>query len=230
MTNKEDSRNLILALVLSGLVMLGWTYFYGAPQMAADMERAQQASQQTQPGQAAPAGQAAPGAPANPVAALVTTRADALAASPRIPIESGRISGSISLTGGRIDDVVLKGYFERPKQQGANIVVLSPEAAQDAYFADFGWVGQNVAPPTAKTVWTAPAGATLSPSKPVTLTWDNGQGLVFSREIAMDETYMFTVKDKVENKGAGAVTLTPYGVVTRIGTPKFWATTSCMKA
>ncbi len=224
MTKKEDSRNLILALVLSGLVMIGWTYFYGAPQMAADVEKAQKAAQTTPQGtagQPAAGTGAQAGTPANPVAALVaSSRADALAQSQRVPLDSAKVSGSIALTGGRIDDIVLKAYFEHPRQKGANIVVLSPEASSDAYFADFGWLGQNIAVPTARTVWTAAAGAKLTPSTPVTLTFDNGQGLVFSREIAMDETYMFTVKDKVENKGAAPVALTPYGVVTRIGTPK----------
>jgi YidC/Oxa1 family membrane protein insertase len=235
MTNKEDSRNLILALVLSGLVMLGWTYFYGAPQMAADIERGQKAQQgqtgQTQgqagqgqagQGQAgqSQSGQAA-GTPANPVAAMIAgSRADALGQSQRIVIDTAKISGSIALTGGRIDDVVLKPYFEQAQQKGANIVVLSPEAASDAYYADFGWLGQNIDAPTAKTVWTAPAGAKLGPKSPVTLTFDNGKGLLFSREIAIDDTYMFTIRDKVENKGSAPVTLTPYGVITRLGTPK----------
>jgi YidC/Oxa1 family membrane protein insertase len=215
MTNKEDSRNLILALVLSGLVMLGWTYFFGAPQMAADQERAQKAAQQNVTPQTG--GGTAP--QTNPVAAMVSSRADALAQSKRVPIESGKISGSIALTGGRIDDVILKNYFERPRQQGANIVMLSPQNAADAYFADFGWLGANVAVPKADTVWTAKAGAKLTPSTPIELTFDNGAGLLFRREIAVDETYMFTVKDSVENKGAAPVTLTPYGVVTRLGTP-----------
>jgi YidC/Oxa1 family membrane protein insertase len=222
MTNKEDSRNLILALVLSGLVMLGWTYFYGAPQMAADIERGQKT--QTQPGQTGTqAGTPATGTPAtpgNPVAAMVaTSRADALAQSKRLPIDSAKLSGSIALTGGRIDDIVLKSYFEHPKQTGANIVLLSPEAASDAYFADFGWLGKDVKVPDAKTVWTAKADARLTSATPVVLTWDNGQGLTFTREIAVDEIYMFSIRDKVENKGAAAVTLTPYGVVTRLGAP-----------
>jgi YidC/Oxa1 family membrane protein insertase len=224
MNNKEDSRNLILALVLSGLVMLGWTYFYGAPQMAADIEKSQrEQSSQSQAGSNtnAQAGGQTGGQAANPVAALVTgTRADALAQSQRVPLDNAKMTGSIALTGGRIDDVVLKAYFERPKQQGGNIVLLSPETASEAYFADFGWLGQGVNVPNGKTVWTAAASAKLSPATPVTLTWDNGQGLLFSREIGIDDNYVFSVKDKVENKGSGAVSLTPYGVVTRLGTPK----------
>jgi YidC/Oxa1 family membrane protein insertase len=218
MNNKEDSRNLILALVLSGLVMLGWTYFYGAPQMAADIEKAQKAEQLA----AQPGGPAQPGAgaPANPVAALVAgSRNDALKQSARVPLETGKVTGSIALVGGRIDDVVLKDYFERPKRQGDNIVLLSPETANDAYFADFGWIGANLDVPTAKTVWTAPAGAKLTPDKPVTLTFDNGKGLVFTRQIAVDNAYVFTITDKVQNNSANPANLTPYGVVTRLGAP-----------
>jgi YidC/Oxa1 family membrane protein insertase len=222
MTNKEDSRNLILALVLSGIVMFAWTYFYGLPQMLQDTQNAQRPPQTN----VAPNGQPQTGQPqavapaTNPVAALVTeTRADALKQSARVPIETGRITGSIALTGGRIDDVVLTQYFERPKQQGGNIVVFSPEAAKDAYFAESGWAASGVAAPNRQTVWTAKAGAKLTPATPVTLTWDNGQGLTFTREIAVDDAYMFTVKDGVKNGGATPVALTPYGLVTRYGTP-----------
>jgi YidC/Oxa1 family membrane protein insertase len=221
---KEDSRNLILAIVLSGLVMLGWSYFYGVPQMTADQRSAQQQAQQNAaPGQPAAAGQPAsgqaPNVATNPVAALATSREDALKQSARIAFENVRARGSIALTGGRIDDVVLKGYWEEAQKKGDNIHVFNPEAAPDAYFGETGWVGQNMAVPTGTTIWTAPAGATLSPEKPVTLTYDNGQGLIFTREIAIDNTYMFTVKDRVENKSAAPVSLTPYGVVARYGTP-----------
>jgi YidC/Oxa1 family membrane protein insertase len=228
MNNKEDSRNLVLALVLSGIVLFGWTYFYAMPQMQADTERAQQqaAQQQAAQQQAAQPGAAAGGAGASAdpgalpgLAPLAASREAALALTPRIPIETPRLRGSIALTGGRIDDLTLLNYFERPQRQGPNIVLFSPEAAQDAYFADFGWLAQGLDVPRPQTVWTAEAGAKLTPTTPVTLRFDNGQGLVFTRTISVDDTYMFTVKDTVSNAMFGPVLLTPFGFVARLGAP-----------
>ena len=221
--NKQDNKNLILALVLSGLVMIGWTYFFGAPQLMTDLNKAQQQAQPaaavpgapTTPGQTGVAGQPATIA----AGAVAVSRAAALEQSKRIPIETGKLIGSIALTGGRIDDITLRTYFEHPKQQGGNIVLLSPESAPNAYFADFGWIGTTGNAPTHQTVWTAEASAKLTATTPVILTFDNGAGLVFKREISVDDTYMFTVKDTVANKTAAPVSLTPYGFVARFGTP-----------
>ncbi len=229
---KEDNRNLLLAIVLSVVVLLGWQFFYGVPQM----EKQKQAAQQTQqaqsqqapaasgtapapatPGQ--PAGSAAPGAAAGQG---FGTRDQALAASPRVRIDTRRIAGSISLTGARIDDVSLKAFRETVDPNSPIIVLLSPAGGPNAYYSDFGWVaapGSNVAVPNAATVWTAD-NQTLTPAKPVTLSWDNGQGLTFKRVVSVDDNAMFTVRNEVENKGAAAVTLFPYGQIVRHGRPQ----------
>ena len=230
---KEDNRNLLLAIVLSVVVLLGWQFFYGVPQM----EKQKQAAQQTQqaqsqqapaasgsatpapstPGQ--PAGSAAPGAA---TAQGFATRDQALAASPRVRIDTPRIAGSISLTGARIDDVSLKAFRETVDPNSPIIVLLSPAGGPNAYYSDFGWVaapGSNVPVPNATTVWTAD-NQTLTPAKPVTLSWDNGQGLTFKRVVSVDDNAMFTVRNEVENKGAAAVTLFPYGQVVRHGRPQ----------
>ncbi|CAM5206017.1 Membrane protein insertase YidC OS=Bosea thiooxidans OX=53254 GN=yidC PE=3 SV=1 [Bosea thiooxidans] len=225
---KEDNRNLLLAIVMSVVVLLGWQFFYGVPQMEKQKQIAQQ-NQQTQtqsapgasgstpaPGQ--PAGSAAPGAAA---AQAVGTREQALAASPRIRIDTPKISGSLSLTGARIDDVSLKAYRETVDPKSPNIILLSPAGGPNAYYSDFGWVaapGSNVVLPNATTVWSADS-QVLTPAKPVTLSWDNGQGLVFRRVISVDDNAMFTIRDEVENKGGNAVTLFPYGQVVRQGKP-----------
>ena len=132
-----------------------------------------------------------------------------------------RRSGSISLKGGRIDDVSLKGYRETPDANSPHIVLLSPPGSPQPYFAETGFVGQpgsSVALPKPDTLWQADSNE-LTETKPVTLTWDNGQGLLFQRTISVDPQYMFTVKDTVENKGGSAVSLYPYAFVRRIGTP-----------
>ncbi|MEE8223135.1 MAG: membrane protein insertase YidC, partial [Alphaproteobacteria bacterium] len=141
-------------------------------------------------------------------------------ASPRVRIDTPRMHGSIALTGGRLDDLTLADYRETLDPDSAEIVVLIPKGDKKAYFAEFGWVAGNGEPvPGADTVWRADA-KTLSLETPVTLTWNNGQGLTFSRTYAVDDKYMFTVTQKVENAGAKPATLYPYGLISRRGTPE----------
>ncbi|MDE2577645.1 MAG: membrane protein insertase YidC [Hyphomicrobiales bacterium] len=217
----QDAKNLILAFFLSAVVLLGWQYFYAGPKM--ERERQQQALTQAQASRqdvrnetAAPG--AAPAAtPANPGAPALQTREGALAASPRIVIETPSISGSIALRGARIDDVSLVKYRETVDPGSPHIVLLSPSGAPHAFYAETGFVGQNgekVALPDANTLWTAD-GAKLTPETPVTLTWDNGAGLVFTRKISVDKDYLFTISDAVANKSASPVTLFPYALVSR---------------
>lgn len=225
---KEDNRNLLLAIVMSVVILLGWQFFYAKPQMEKQQEAARQ-NQQAQsqqapaasgstPAPSTPGGSAAPGTAATQA---VGTREQALAASPRIKIDTPRIAGSISLTGARVDDVSLKAFRETVDPNSPIIVLLSPAGGPNAYYSDFGWVaapGSSVAVPNAKTLWTAD-NQTLTQATPVTLSWDNGQGLIFKRIIGVDNNAMFTIRDEVENKGATPVTLFPYGQVVRQGRP-----------
>ena len=227
--HSDDNKNLLLAIALSVAVMVGWNYFYGAPKL--DQQRQAQTAAPA-PGQPAPQGGAlqlpagtaapAPGVlPAPTAVAATLTREAALALAPRVKIESPSLTGSISLLGGRIDDLSLNTYRETVDPKSANIVLFAPVGSPEPYFADFGWLtvpGQSVVVPGADTRWTASADV-LKPGSSVTLTWDNGQGLTFSRVFAMDEKYLFTVTDKVQNAGAAPVALSSYGRVSRHGTP-----------
>ena len=148
---------------------------------------------------------------------------------PRVPIDTPRIEGSITLLGGRIDTIRLKDYkvaLDDPDM----VQVLTPVGTPSAYYALYGWApGNGLAQddvPGANTQWQVESGETLSPDSPVTLVWDNRKGLTFRRTIAVDENYMFTVTQAVQNTGAGDVSLAPYGVLARHGTPpdleNFW--------
>ena len=233
MMNREDNKNLLLAIVLSAVVLLGWNYFYGVPQMEQQRKAAQQI-QPAQPGVVTPTPGVAPGAAAPGVATpnAVTpgtvpalpgavTREAALEASPRVTIDTPRMMGSLSLLGGRIDDVSLKAYRETVDPKSPNIVLFSPQNGPNAYYADFGWApgaGVAAAVPGPQTLWTADR-TTLTPAQPVTLTWNNGQGLTFKRVIGVDANAMFNVADTVENATGAPVTLFPYGLVARHGKP-----------
>jgi YidC/Oxa1 family membrane protein insertase len=229
----QDNKNLFLAFGLSLLVMIGWNYFYGAPQLEKarqeQIEAQRQAAQpehgavpnSTAPKPSRPA--AAPGAAPNVAAPAVgMSRAEAVAANPRVALQTRSLSGSIALRGARINDVALNNYRETVDKASPKIELLSPSRSPHPFYAEFGFVGQpgaNIALPGADTMWTADAG-TLGADKPVTLSWDNGQGLIFRRQIAVDDNYMFKVTDTVENRGAEPVTLFPYALISRHGLPQ----------
>lgn len=230
---KPDTKNYYLALALSVLVVFGWNYFYARPQL----ERARQAQTQAAntsngavpnhpgaPGSLPPVSVNAPpqGGVMPETRETRLSRTEALAASPRIEIDTPSIQGSISLKGARLDDIKLKDYRETPDKNSANIVLLSPPGATAAYFAESGFVaapGTDVTLPGADTLWTAD-GKLLTPQTPVTLSWDNGKGLVFKRKIAVDKDYMFTTTTSIQNEGAAPVTLSPYSLIVRQGQPK----------
>ena len=230
-----DNKNTIIALVLSALVLLAWQYFVSGPQQKAAEERqraqqqlqSQQAQQQaTQPGVQAPQGPAPTGVPgqtAQSPAAAVARREDALKTSQRIPIQTDSLQGSIALKGGRIDDISLVKFRETVDPKSPPIVLMSPSGSPDPFYAEFGWAGPaggTVKLPGGDTVWTQEGSGALAVGHPVTLTYDNGEGLQFKRTISVDDNYLFTVQDDVVNKGGNAVTLYPYGLISRHGQPQ----------
>ncbi len=241
-----ENRNTILAVILSGLVLIAWQYFYNIPTM--EKQRAAQQAEQAQkqaanpatpatttPGATQPAGTtpAAPGQPAGtpsqaPIPggpatnAPVQNRAAAIAAGPRVKIDTPSISGSIALTGGRIDDVALVKYRETVDPKSPAIELFSPSGTKEPFYAEFGFVpsaGSTVKMPNKDTVWKQDGAGTLTATTPVTLTWNNGQGLTFKRTISIDDKYLFTIKDDVSNVGDAPVTLYPFGLISRHGTP-----------
>ncbi len=229
---KDNNRNFILAIVLSMVVLFGWQFFIAGPEIErAQQDAAQQQAAQTATTPAATGGDAATTAAAPTAAGALPgaaapqqtaeTRDEALALSQRVPIETARVTGSINLTGGRVDDLRLNDYHETVDPKSPTIVLLSPSGGPDAYFAEFGWIGpaEAGALPGPQTQWTAPANAKLTSSTPVTLTYDNGSGLLFERQIAIDQQYMLTVTDNVTNNGTLAYSLSPFGRITRVGEP-----------
>jgi YidC/Oxa1 family membrane protein insertase len=235
----SEHKNTILAVVLSLLVIVGWQYFIGYPQIERQRQETQQQAQQQskpQPGSTQPGGPApnatqpaTPEVPGTPRAGAPSAQAQAasreavIASSPRIAIETLRLGGSIDLKGGRIDDLTLTQYREETDPKSPPIVLFSPSGAPDAFYAEFGWVpaaGSNAAMPGPDTVWKPQSAGALGVGHPVTLTYDNGQGLVFTRTIAVDEHYLFTIKDDVGNNSGNPVTLFPYALISRHGTPQ----------
>ena len=208
--DQDNTRNTIIFVVVAMVLMMAYQFLVLAPiqQRRAAEQRAAQVAAVSHPLVAA-----------QPGSSSFVSREQALAASPRVKIDSPALQGSIALKGGRIDDLFMKDYRETISKTSPPVELFRPEGAKQAYFADFGWAGQNVLLPRADTVWTAKGNQTLKPGQPVSLTWDNGQGLSFTRTPAIDEHFMFTVTSSVANTGKAAVQMAPYASVQRQGMP-----------
>lgn len=214
----DNSRNTVMFIVATVIILIAYQFFVLQPQ--AEKRRAvQQAATEQSIG---PAGQdATQTAPTPSSAIFVTDRTQALGSAARVPIQTPTLSGSLSLLGGRIDDLFLTRYRETIASDSPPVELFRPQGMEHAYFAQFGWTGPNVpgGVPGPNTLWRLTSGTNLTPTTPVTLTWDNSQGLRFTRLISIDAQYMFTVEDTVANLGAAPITIAPYGRVERQGVP-----------
>ncbi|HEU4958176.1 MAG TPA: membrane protein insertase YidC [Sphingomicrobium sp.] len=204
----NDNRNMLLAIVLSALVLIGWSllsdkFFPTAGPQTQQVEKAK-----VRP---LPQPQADPAAD-SPQA--LRAREAVLAETPRLKVATPRLVGSINLKGARFDDLDLLSQRETIARDSAPVRLLSPAGAKDSYFAQFGWSGQGVATPDANSVWTASA-PVLVPGKPVTLSWTNPTGQRFELILSVDDGYMFTVRQRVVNGGSGAIGLRTYGLASR---------------
>jgi YidC/Oxa1 family membrane protein insertase len=221
----NDQKNMILAIALSVAILFGFQFLFPPAE-----QPVQQEAQSTAQGVNAPqVGSEAssdnsfapqiPGGAVDVVKKAASTRLEKLDASARIKIEAPHLQGSISVQGGRIDDLTLTEYREELAEDSPYITLLNPKGLDTAYYAEFGWSAPNVNIPKADTVW-ATDSQTLKAGGSVNLTWDNGEGLLFTRKISLDNDYLFSVEDSVTNSGTATVDLYPYGLISRSGTPK----------
>ncbi len=218
MTN--ENRNLLLAVVLSALVLFGWSML-SERYLSPPAPPAAQTTQTAASGEAAvPATASAPMVEGQvpTVAAAAPSAAQSLSAildaTPRVEIRTPRLSGSINLQGARIDDLVLRDYRQTVDRDSPPVRLFSPSGTADSEFVGLGWLGLGAPPADAR--WTASA-PTLSPGKPVTLRWTSAEGLTFEQMISIDDNFLFTVEQRVLNGSEAAVALRPYGYVNRTG-------------
>lgn len=209
---ENQNKNLILAIVLSLIVMLGWFWLFPQEQQANNPDVPDAITTTAdQPVASATTADAVPGQAAAP------------AEAPRVAIDTPELRGSISMLGGRIDDLLLKTYHVTIDDNSDNVRLLSPVGQPNAYYALHGWApGGGLTfddVPGANTQWTLAAGETLTPSTPVTLEWTSPAGLTFTRTISVDEQFMFSVKDNVQNTSSTEQRLAPYGMIARHGEP-----------
>lgn len=233
-----QDKNFLLAIVLSAGVLFIWTMLFAPepvdPALEAEIAAIEAAQnevvQSTGPTSAGPTlGSTTPDAPTSTLSAPAGAaegleRGQALLiASSRVRFESAGIEGSINLDGARIDDLKLMRYRETTDKNSPEIVLLSPSSAVKGYFAHLGWInatGGTTKLPSDTTTWTQAYPGTLTPSSPLELYWDNQEGLIFRQTISIDDNYMFTITQAVENNTQVPVVLHPYGLTQRKGEPE----------
>jgi YidC/Oxa1 family membrane protein insertase len=205
----NDNKNLFLAVLLSVLVLLGWTWASGK-----FFPTANPPSTKVEQGERVPAPPptAQPSAPATPKATKSVPAA--LASAPRVSIRTPSLSGSINLKGAQIDDLLLVDQKQTIARNSPPVRLLSPLGAPGAYIAQFGWTAQGAQVPTLDTVWTADS-QQLTPGHPVTLSTQMADGARYQLRIAVDEGYLFTVRQSVLNASGKPLTVRPMGLLSR---------------
>jgi YidC/Oxa1 family membrane protein insertase len=203
----NDNKNMILAIALSALVLLGWGF------LSEKFLPAQQPPPKVENGKVQPAPEPQAG-PAPASSAQLRDRGRVLRESPRVMIQTPALQGSINLKGARIDDLVLVRERESIAKNSPPVRLLSPAGAPQAYFASFGWSAQGVQAPPADALWTT-SSPVLQPGKPVTLAWTNSTGQKFEILMAVDENYLFTVRQRVSNPTGNSISVRPYGLISR---------------
>ena len=219
----DQNKNLILATALSFLVILVWFLLFPPEETVVDPTTTTSgvtSTATTDPTTGAnlaltPPAASDPSATVAPAGSAEATVADIA----RLPIETAKLEGSVSLLGGRIDDLSLRDYNETLDEGSPIVRLLSPVGEPDAFYALYGWTPGGTLTfddvPGANTEWSVESGNTLSVGRPITLRWSNDAGLIFRRTISIDDDYLFTVAQTVENTTAAAVRLQPYGIVAR---------------
>jgi YidC/Oxa1 family membrane protein insertase len=218
----DQNKNLIIATALSFVVILVWFVLFPPPDAETPIDGT--ATSLSAPAEGSLATPSADVPAANPAATASTeTAPSALDNAPRVAIETPRVSGSLSLLGGRIDELSLNDYRTSLEDDATIVEILFPASEANGQYALHGWAAAAGVAPTAvpgpNTLWELASGETLGTDTPVTLRWDNGEGLIFSKEIAIDDEFMFTITQSVENTGTAAASVAPYGVLARHGIP-----------
>ncbi|MEP4195610.1 MAG: membrane protein insertase YidC [Aliishimia sp.] len=208
----DQNKNLILATALSFIVILVWFVLFPPPEPETAISNSTQDASTSQQASQIPA------APATDAPLLLQEATSSEAEdAPRVSIETSRISGSVSLRGGRIDDLKLKDYRINVEEGAEIVTMFSPQGTLDAYYALYGWApagGMDATlVPGPDSIWSLAGGETLGIETPVTLAWNNGAGQIFNRTIAIDENYMFSITQSVTNNADSSVAMAPYGMV-----------------
>lgn len=241
----SQNKNTMLAIVLSVIVLFGWQFLYVTPKLEAERKAAEIEASRVQASEPATTGQSstsqnatgtgndlpsagsgtsladAPTTTADVPGSTAATREMALAQTKRVVFENDHVIGSINLQAGRVDDLLLKDQTETIKKDSPLIALLNPSAADNGFFAEFGFIATPASGdvPGPNTIWNLSQGGKLTPETPLVLEWKNDKSITFRRTISLDKDFLFTYEDEVVNNSGNAVSVSSYGRITRFGKP-----------
>ena len=209
-----EGKNLILAISLSALVLIMWSVFFAPPPPTIDKEQNKIEKTQKENDISSPSLEST-----KEIKAI--TRAESLKTTKRIPVENESISGSISLTGGIIDDITFKNYYQNLNSD-KKVILLSPNDLNEGYYIETGWASTNkdIDLPNNKTEWSIVGNSKLTPSNPVTLKWTNNKQITFLKTIELDEKFLFKINQKIKNNGNNNYDFYPYAQIVRNKKPE----------
>lgn len=208
-----ENRNVIIAVILSTAILIGWSMYFENPDEAQRKRLEIQGKTETQTNIQKP--ETPQTTKANPTKAI--SRGEALKEGDRVSIENSNLAGSISLRGAIIDDIVLKNYRETLDKNSKPIVVLSPKKSDEGYFVESGWAStkSDIKVPDNNSIWQIREGKKLTPTSPVTLEWNNREGIIFSKKIEVDNKYLFKITETIRNEKNKTIELFHYSQITK---------------
>tara|TARA_B100001179_G_scaffold63406_1_gene44008 strand:- start:127 stop:1812 length:1686 start_codon:yes stop_codon:yes gene_type:complete len=208
-----DFKNVLMAIVLSTVVLIGWATFFEAPIIEQEVPEKQITKNQDD---SSPSVTDEDKEIKNEI-----TRDDVINNTKRVSIENENIKGSISLKGAIIDDIIFKNYKEKLGGQ-ENVTFLNPRNASKEYFIETGWASsgsENIKLPVLDTIWKIKGNSRLTPNNPITLEWDNGDNLIFTKKIELDDKFLFKITQNIKNKSNKSYQFYPYAQITKKGKP-----------
>ena len=203
-----DNKNVFVAIALSMAVLLFWGAFFETPRQVKEAQNTDQVKKETQ-------NQITPNISPEKIITKIS-RKDALTKDDRVLIENEKVKGSISLQGAIFDDLSFKNYKTTLKSND-NVIFLNPKETEDGYYIESGWtsVGNKIEVPSVDSIWKVKGNRVLTKNSEVNLEWNNGQGLIFSKTISLDDKYLFKINQQVKNNTSSEVNLYPYAQITR---------------
>ena len=212
-----ENRNVIIAVILSTAILIGWSMYFENPDEAQRKRLEIQGKTETQTNIQKP--ETPQTTKANPTKAI--SRGEALKEGDRVSIENSNLAGSISLRGAIIDDIVLKNYRETLDKNSKPIVVLSPKKSDEGYFVESGWATtkSDIKVPDNNSIWQIKDGKKLTPTTPVTLEWNNREGIIFTKKIEVDNKYLFKITETIRNEKNKTIELFHYSQITKSTKP-----------
>jgi len=204
-----DNKNVFVAIALSMSVLLFWSAFFEAPRDPVNKKTNQQVENKTNENSITPT-------ISQPQVIKEISREDSIQKSERVKIENSSIVGSLNLKGALIDDISFKKHKQKVGED-KNIIFLNPSETENGFYIESGWtsIGSKIKVPTRESVWIVKGNKVLNENSPVTLQWDNNEGIIFTKKIELDDKYLFKISQQVKNNSNNSIDLFPYAQMTR---------------